>query len=688
LFKKIDALLRAKSVAIIGASERGRWPRIIYQNLVENGFEGGVYPVNPNYDEVWGVQCHRDVAALAGKVDHAVVIVPAPAVLGAMERAISAGVRSATVYAANMGDGPYPQSHERARKLLEMCQGAGVVLGGPNCMGAMSWREKLFLYPNANMPKFGPGPVGAIFQSGGTLQMFVETCGARGVRFSYAASSGNELGVDLADYVNFLVDDPETRVIALFIEGLRRVDAFKEAASRALAAGKPIVCIKTGRSLKSQEAAQSHTGAIGGDWTAFAALCERYGIVICPSLDDMTETLLAFQQPRRPKGRRIGFVTTSGGSVDLLYDYGDEAGAVFPEFSAKTKKRIRPFIPEEISIKNPLDCGIPQTFAIQADFCDAILAEPHVDMVAFTSRLGRMTLEDTEPLRKVAEKAKKPLIAFERMRYPIKPETLKIQDALGIPFLQGLPETVRALNALAFYGERADRKIKSPAEPKGRRASLEGAAIDALLEKHAVTLPKAILAKTAKEAAKAAKKIGFPVALKVVAPAFSHKTEVGGVLLGLKSAAEVEAGVATLEKRIHKASKKAAITGYLVQEMISGVEMIVGCRVDPIYGPLIVIGAGGIMVELLKDLAMRLLPVSDADVCAMLEEIKASKLLDGFRGAPAADRAAFVKAVVGVGDLFLNHRHLIDDLEINPLIVRHSGEGVAAVDVRLVWRKD
>lgn len=688
LFKKIDSILQAKSVAIIGASERGRWPKIIYRNLKDHGFAGEVYPVNPNYDVVWGAKCHRDMAALANKVDHAVVIVPAPAVLGVMEQSVKAGIKSATVYAANMGDGPYPESHERARKLLKMCEEAGVVLGGPNCMGAMSWREKLFLYPNANMPKFGPGPIGAVFQSGGTLQMFVESCGARGLRFSYAASSGNELGVDLADYVNFLVDDPNTEVIALFVEGLRRVDAFKEAAARALAAGKPIVCIKTGRSVKSQEAAQSHTGAIGGDWMAFAAMCERYGIVICPSLDDMTETLLAFQQPRRPKGRRIALVTTSGGSVDLLYDYGDETGALFPDFSAKTKKRIRPFIPEEISIKNPLDCGIPQTFEIQANFCEAILEEPNVDIVAFTSRLGRMTEEDALPLKKVVQNAKKPIIAFERMRYPVNPETLKIQDHLGVPFLQGLPETVRALNALAFYGERLGRKIKALPKPKGKRADLEGAALDKLLAKHRVTAPKSAMAKNDKDAAKAAAKIGFPVALKVIAPAFSHKTEVGGVLLGLSSAAAVQEGVKTLEKRIRKADRKAVITGYLVQEMATGVEMIVGCRRDPIYGPVIVIGAGGIMVELLKDSAMRLLPVTAGDVRAMLSEIKASKLLEGFRGAPPADIDAFVQSVVGLGDAFLNHRNLLDDLEVNPMIVRRKGEGVAAVDVRLVWRTD
>jgi acetyltransferase len=323
---------------------------------------------------------------------------------------------------------------------------------------------------------------------------------------------------------------------------------------------------------------------------------------------------------------------------------------------------------------------------VQANFCRAILGEPSIDMVAFSARPGRMTEEEGEPLRKLAATTTKPLIAFERMRYPVSVQALKVQAHLGIPFLQGLPETVRAMNAMAFFGARAGKKVKLPAAPKGKAANLAGAAFDKLLGRKGVTLPKSALVKTGKEAAKAAAKIGFPVVMKIVAPAFSHKTEVGGVLLGLKSAAAVEEGAKTLEGRIRAVDKKAKITGYLVQEMVSGVEMIVGCRQDPIYGPILILGAGGIMVELLKDVAMRLLPVTAADVRAMLTEFKSAKLLEGFRGSKPADIDALVKAVVGLSDIFLDHRHLLDDLEVNPLIVRPKGKGVAAVDVRPVKR--
>jgi acyl-CoA synthetase (NDP forming) len=686
LFKPLETVLRAKSIALVGASERARWPTTIYNNLKQYGYAGKIFPINPARETVWGLRCYASLDKLPEPVDHACLIVPAAAVVDVAETAAAVGITSATVYAASVGDGTVPASHKRGRLLKEICDRTGLIVAGPNCMGAMSWREKLFLYPNENVAKFEPGSVGVVFQSGGSLQGWLESTGARGARFSYAMSSGNELNVDLADYLNFLVEDPDTKVIVAFIEGIRRVDAFKDVAARALVAGKPIIAIKTGRTQNSREAAESHTGAIGGDWKAFAAMCERYGVIVSPTLDDMTETVLAFQQPRLPKGPRLGLITTSGGSVDLLYDYAEDLKANFPEFAPKTIKRVRPFIQEEVSIKNPLDCGIPQTSQIQADFCQAVLDDPSIDMIAFAAKPTRLPPDDAQPLKEMAAKAKKPVLGFERMRYPMTDAGVANQANLGVPFLMGLPETVRAMNALAFYGARVGKKPRLPGKPKGKAAALNGKAFDKLLAGKNVTLPKSAFVTSATEAAKAARKIGFPIALKVVAPKFSHKTEVGGVLLGLTSADDVAKGVKTLEKRIKAVDRRAVIDGYLLQEMVSGVEMIVGCREDPIYGPIILLGAGGILVELIQDVAMRMLPIKAADVKAMLDELTSRKLLDGFRGTGPADVAALVKAVVGLGEIFLEHRHLLADLEVNPLIVRPKGKGVAAVDVLPIRR--
>src|SRR5205823_459139 len=239
-----------------------------------------------------------------------------------------------------MGDGQDPESKKRGAWLKDFLGSSKLRVAGPNCMGAFSYHERLFGYPNSELGRFPPGSVGCIFQSGGTLQFWLRSGADRGLRFSYGITSGNEADLDLADYLDFLVDDPHTRIIVLFIEGIRRPQAFMQAAGRALATGKPILAIKTGATAKSQSAAQSHTGAIGGDYAAYLAMRERYGIVNCRSLDDMVETAVAFQGGRLPKGPRIGFVTTSGGTVDLLYDYAETEGATMPDFAPETNAAL------------------------------------------------------------------------------------------------------------------------------------------------------------------------------------------------------------------------------------------------------------------------------------------------------------------------------------------------------------
>ena len=690
MFRSPKPIFNASSIAIVGASDRARWPQSIWKNLKENGYPGNVYPINPRREEVYGVPCYADFASLPEPVDLALMILPAKAVQETMEDGAKHGLKAATVYSGHLGEGTDPEIVGRGRALQGLCEEAGIALAGPNCMGGIAFRQKLFLYPNSGICTPEPGSVAAVFQSGGTLQFWVSTAQSRGLRFSYAMSSGNEIGLDLADYINFFVDEPETRIIVLFIEGIRRPEIFKAACARALAAKKPIIAIKTGRTQRSREAAQSHTGAIGGDWAGFEALCERYGIVACPSLDDMIETVLAFSQGRLPVGKRVGVVTTSGGTVDLLYDYGEAEDLSMPAFAPQTVARIQPLIPREMAPKNPLDSGLPTGSKGLAEMCEAVLDDPSTDILAVAGQIsaGRADVAAGAPLKALLDYTDKPVIGFGRMRYVLGEDGITYQDEIGIPYLQGLPETVRALNALAFYGARAGRTIAEPAPPTGTEANLEAAALEDILGRNGVTPPKSSLAANADAAANAADAIGYPVVLKIVAPAFSHKTEIGGVLLGLSSAEEVADGCATLAERIRAVDACAEITGFLVQEMVSGVEMIVGCREDPLYGPTILVGTGGTMVELLGDAVVRLLPIAEGDAAAMIDGLKGKALLTGFRGAPEADMDALVKAVVGLGHVYLDHRHLLSDLEVNPLMVRERGNGVAAVDIRPVRRED
>jgi acetyltransferase len=409
---------------------------------------------------------------------------------------------------------------------------------------------------------------------------------------------------------------------------------------------------------------------------------------VCPTLDDMVEMTLAFQSGRLPQGPRVGWVTTSGGTVDLLYDYLDEmGGTTAPDFDAATKTKIRGLVSPELALKNPLDAGNPAGEAESAALCSAIAADPNVDMLAWGSTLpSGQRKRDPTILRSVAEGTDKPVIAFVRMNFPVDKQAVAFQEQVGFPYLQGLPETVRALAALTFYGARRGRQIAPLPPPKGSGANLQGAALQAALAGRGMTPPRSALAASPGEAARLAAGIGFPVALKIASAQISHKTEVGGVRLNLKSPQEVEQQAQALAAGLSKVAPAARLDGFLVQEMVEGVEIIVGTHDDPLFGPMMVVGAGGVLVELVKDVACRLLPVGPQDVRAMIGELKVAKLLAGFRGRPAADLDALVTAICGLSDFYLDHRHLLSDLEVNPLIVLEQGKGVRAVDLRAATR--
>jgi acetate---CoA ligase (ADP-forming) len=685
LFRSAVSTLQAKSLAIVGASERARWPSDIYKALRDFGYPGRIALINPRQTEVFGQRCFPSLRDLPEPVDHALVIVPAAAVPGVLTDAEETGVKSATVYASMMGDGEEPESKQRGAWLADFVSKSRLRVAGPNCMGAYSYRERLFGYPNTELCQLPPGSVACIFQSGGTIQFWMKSAAERGLRYSYGITSGNEPDLGLADYLNFVIDDPDTRQIVLFIEGIRRPEAFMHAAGRALAIGKPILAIKTGATAESQAASQSHTGAIAGDYAAYLAMCERYGIVNFRSLDDLVEAALAFDGRRLPKGPRIGFVTTSGGTVDLLYDYAELEGAVMEDFTDETKAALKPMMQEGIAPKNPLDVGIPSTIEVAAKWCETAANDPNVDMVAWASPMPRKTdaWGDVTPLRQMLTRTDKPVVAFGRMIHQVSDNHIAAQEAAGFPFLQGIQPTIRALNALWFHAAR--RGQVPPAPAPAPLSDLSPATLEPTLARYGITLPKSQEVASAAEAVAAAERIGFPVALKIRSRDILHKTEAGGVALGLRDRAAVLAAADALAASARKAQPDARIDGFLVQEMISGVEAIIGARSDALYGPMLLIGSGGVLVELASDTALRLLPVTRDEIGRMIDGLKLAKLLSGFRGKPAADRAALETTAVGLAQFFLNHRAKIGDVEINPLIVRETG--AVAVDVRVLWRE-
>jgi acetyltransferase len=677
--KPVENLLRAKSVAIIGASQKGAWPQGIYRNLKGAKFPGGVYLINPNYQELYGDKCYPNLAACPEVPDELLILIPTRAVLGVLEEAAKLGTRSATIYTAGFGEGDDEKGKERAQQMRELCDKTGMVLCGPNCMGFYSVGEGLWTFPTVT-PLLKKGPVGLIFQSGGSLGNWIKGSTERGIGFSYAISSGNEVSLDLVDYLSFLVDDSETKVITLMVEGIRRPNEFMAVAEQALAKGKPILAVKLGRSEMGKRQAISHTGSLAGADEVFDAVCHRYGIIRCPTLEDMTETTLAFMPGRFPKGSRAAIVVNSGGMKGLICDHCDELKTNLARLSDKTKEAVRPLIPPELAVENPLECGVAG-FGDEAGFINIVklhAEDPGVDLLAIHGELPRGQTRNAGLFKSVTEATAKPVLAFGRSTYSCTDESRAFQEEAGMPFLQAIKPTLRALAGLGLYGERRIAGVAKLAPATGNAAGLEGENLNALLIRQGIALPKQALVGTAADAAVKSKEIGFPVAIKLIAAEVVHKTESGAVVLGLKNAEEVQAeGQKLLTRTLGRGH-------LLIQEMVQGTEVLIGARTDPQYGPFLMVGLGGIFVEVLKDVSIRLLPIDEPEARAMLKELRGYKVLEGVRGQKPRDIDALVKAMIGLSNIFTDHRDHLSDMEINPIMVRAQGQGLAAVDVRLV----
>jgi len=677
--KPVENLLRAKSVAIVGASQKGAWPQGIYRNLKGAKYPGGVYLINPNYGELFGDKCYPNLAALPEVPDELLVLIPTRAVLGVLEEAAKLGTKSATIYTAGFGEGDDEKGKERAQAMKELCERTGMVICGPNCMGSYSVGEGLWTFPTAT-PLLKQGPVGLVFQSGGSLGNWIKGATERGIGFSYAVSSGNEVSLDLVDYLAYLVDDPDTKVITLMVEGIRRPDEFMTVAEQALGKGKPILVVKLGRSEMGKRQAISHTGSLAGADEVFDAVCHRLGLIRCPTLEDLTETTLAFMPGRFPKGSRAAIVVNSGGMKGLICDHCDELKTNLAQLSDKTKEAVRPLIPSELVVENPLECGVAG-FGDEQGFINIVklhAEDDGVDLLAIHGELPRGQQRSAGLFKSVTTATEKPILAFARSTYSCTDESRAFQEEAGMPFLQAIKPTLRALAGLGLYGVRRQLGVPKLAVASGHASDLEGENLNALLQRNGIALPKQAMAGTAADAVLKAKEIGFPVAIKLIAAEVVHKTESGAVVLGLKSAEEVQAeGQKLLTKTLGRGH-------LLIQQMVQGTEVLIGARTDPQYGPFLIVGLGGIFVEVLKDVAIRLLPVDELEARAMVRELRGYKVLEGVRGQGPRDIDALVKAMVGLSDIFAAHRNYLSDMEINPIMVRPQGQGAVAVDVRLL----
>ena len=694
--RALDPILCPRSVAVVGASrEPGTIGNQLVVNLVDYGFTGIVYPVNPRASSVHAIRAYPSVSAIAAPVDMAVIAVPKQVVLGVVEDCASAGVRGVVVISAGFRE-VGPEGAERERLLVEIVRRAGMRMVGPNCMGVLNADPAVSM--NATfaplMPPFGG--VAFVSQSGAMGLSVLDYAREYGIGISQFVSVGNKPDVSGNDLLLQWEEDPSVSVILMYTENFGNPKRFREIASR-ITKVKPIIALKSGRSVVGARAASSHTGALAASDAAVDALLGQAGVLRAGSVEELFDMAMAFGRQPLPRSRRTAVLTNAGGPGILAADALEANGMQLPELQPATVAKLAPLFPPEASIRNPLDMIASATPEGYRMALGALLADAGIDSVV-SIFIPPLRVEQ-EPVAEAmaaaaAEQPDTPLLAVLMGRNGLPAGKAELHEA-GIPAYLFPEAAARALAAMRRHREWLERPADEPtplAVDRARAAEIIGRARTerreklsepealALLDAYGIPTAPAQLATTPDEAAAAAGRVGLPAAMKIVSPNISHKTDVGGVRLGLETADEVRETFVRMTDEVCRRAPGARVDGVLVQRMVrGGRETIAGVTRDRLFGPLVMFGLGGILVEALRDVVFRLAPLSATDAREMVAGIRGAAILSGLRGEPPADREALVDAVRRVAQLAVDFPE-IEEMDVNPLLAFEKG--AVAVDAR------
>jgi len=691
--RPLDALFRPRSIAVIGASRRrGTIAGEVFHNLLQAGFPGPIYPVNPSARAVQSVRAYPSVAALPDPIDLAVIVVPTREVLGVVEACAQIGVRGLVVITAGFAE-LGAEGKALQDQLVTIVRDHGMKMLGPNCLGLLDTDPAIRLDATF-APTWPPaGPVSIASQSGAVGLALLDHARELGIGIRQFASTGNKADVSGNDLLEHWEDDPATRVILLYLESFGNPRRFMQIARR-VSRKKPIVVVKSGRTAAGARAASSHTGALAGMDVAVDALLGQAGVIRTDTMEELFDLAMLLANQPVPAGDRVAILTNAGGPGIMAADACEGRRLVLAEPSPHTRDSLRAFLPAAASVANPIDMLAAAPADVYERALRILLADDQVDsvLVLFVPPLVTDAIQVAEAIRRVALDASKPIVACLVGTHGIPAAKQALREA-HVP-VYAFPEgAVRALAHAVGYGRWLQRPIGAIPELEhidtaragrvlaDRDGWLSPREIRELLAAYGLRTPRTEEVHDADEAARAAEAIGFPVALKLVSQQVLHKTELGGVVLGLTSADEVRRAYTTIQERV--AAAGFAMEGAIVQEMITGgVEAYVGMTRTPGFGALVGFGIGGIYVELWHDVAFRVHPLTDVDAREMLDQIRGRALLDGFRGAPPADRAALVDAVLRIDRMVGDHEQ-IEEIDLNPLIALPPGKGIVAIDARV-----
>jgi acyl-CoA synthetase (NDP forming) len=692
----LTPLLAPRSVAIVGISRPGRFGGWLRENLVRAGFDGEIYGVNPRYDSLYDAPCYASLHDLPERPDCVLVAVPNAGLLDTFEQAAHCGVPAAVVF-ANAHSDPAPGEVALQTRLVEIARAHDMVVCGPNCMGFVAPGRGLAVSGYETPRDLPAGGVSVIAHSGSVWEALLQN--RRGIAFDTIVSSGNEMVTTLADYMQFALRQPTTRVLGVFLETVRDPETFLLALDEAAQRDVPVVMVKTGRTERGARMTLAHSGALAGDDAVYEAIFAHHGVCRADSIDELLDTLELFATGMRPSKPGVSALLDSGGQRALLVDLADVCGVGFAEISKRTESRLAEVLEPGLEATNPLDAWGTGNGAddIYAECLRALDADPATGMTLFA--VDVLPIEDGQPggyppmVRAVLPDLTKPLAWLVHAASTASATQMAELRDMGIPVLMGTETGLRAtrhvLEYAAFQRERAARGEPAPArasaDAEPARATIAASngplgehESKALLAAYGLTVTREARAETLDEARRAAGEIGYPVALKT-ATGDLHKTERGGVRLDIADEAALRRAYAELE-----AALGAAV---LVAEMVPpGVELLLGVVDDAQFGPLLTLGLGGIFVEALNDVRMLPLPTRPESVRAALASLRGAALLAGIRGRAAADVDAVVAAAMGLSRLALDLGDAVSEIDVNPLVA--LPDRAVVVDALIVPRGD
>lgn len=690
----IERLLNPRSIAILGASpERDSIGGGVLGNLETFGYGGEIHLVSRSRTEINGRPCVKSITDLPRGIDVAVLIVPHAAIRESVVACIAQGVGAVVIYTSGFAEAS-DEGRRAQEDLAALCSAAGVTLLGPNCMGYTNYVAgvPMTFEPVAKHDAGEGARVAIIAQSGATAANIRFALQARGVALSHVVATGNEAQLGAEDFIEHALDDPQIAVIAAYVEQLRDPARFLALAARARGLGKPIVLLHPGSSERGRKAAASHTGALAGDHAIMLAAAQAEAVVCVATLDEMFDVCAILVRFPCPVPGAAGIITNSGAIRGLAFDFGESIGLPIAKLAPEVEAELAAQVPDYVHVDNPFDIGTTgfSNPGIYGTSASAMLKDPGIGIILSVHAGGSPGMQEKkiDYLLPVYQRADKPIVfALIGDDYPLAPAFVQKVRACGIPFFRS-PE--RAMRAMKLVSDYAGARLA--AEDRDTRAApvldlpAGGPVVEHLgkraLADAGVRVPKGALAATLDDALAVAARIGYPVVLKAQAAALSHKSDAGAVIVGLRDAGALREGWARLMDNLARAAPGLVLDGVLVEEMVApGLELVIGARRDADWGPMVLVGLGGVWIEVLKDARLMPADVSVARARAEIGKLKAAALLGAFRGQPARDVDAVAEVAVTLGALMRANPQILE-VDINPLVVH--AEGAVALDALFV----